>query len=253
MKEPSSNNSICQKVLEKIKSGKVQMHSRLYFVLKAVFLVLGTVLVFGLAIFLASFILFILRLNGLHFLAGFGMPGLGIFFGAFPWVLAGLTLIFVLVLEIFSERFCFVYRRPLLYSVAGIVIVVLAGGYLIARTEMHSRLWERAEMENLPFAGPMYRLYGDIGTPQFVLGKVVDASGNRFEIQTKRGQLLQVLLPETASPAFDRDLEKGDMVIVIGQRQGGSITAEGFKKLRNPEDLEFYRYHLQMMRPSPPR
>src|SRR5205823_1531144 len=101
-------NNITQKnILDKIKEGKIKMKPRAYFIARTVFFALGVIILLLFLIYLASFIVFSLRVSGLVFLPGFGFSGVRILFGSLPWLLIFLAAALIVLLEFFGQQISF--------------------------------------------------------------------------------------------------------------------------------------------------
>jgi len=152
------NNNLTEKILNKLRSGEFKMKPRIYFILKAILIILGTLIVALFTLFLISFISFALRTN---------FRGFGVLFSSIPWLLIIVAAFLIIVLEILFKHFAFTYRRPILYSVIGILIVVILGTLIIDRTPFHRGLFDRAREGRLPIFGPIYRNFGPRDTAPF--------------------------------------------------------------------------------------
>jgi len=126
------------------------MKPKIYFALKTFLIILSAIIGFLFVLYLTSFVLFSVR----------AVRGLVPTLIALPWLLVFLSVILIIVLEILTRHFSFVYRRPILYVVLGIIILVLLGSFIINKTRMHPVLFDRAEKHRLPIMGPLYRGYG---------------------------------------------------------------------------------------------
>src|ERR1019366_7165464 len=87
-------------VFAAIHSGQVKMRPRWRFILETVLLGVGSIIVLLTLLYLVSFILFVLHESGAWFVPVFGLPGWVAFFHRLPWVLIGLAIIFIFILEI---------------------------------------------------------------------------------------------------------------------------------------------------------
>ena len=141
---PDTNTPIHISVLKAIASGEVAMRPRWHFVLKTALVSTGGVIVLCAVLYLASFVIFVSRQTGGSFVPIFGSRGWYHFFISLPWVLILLSFIFVIILEILVRRYSFGYRQPLLFSVMGIVVIVVAGGGIVAQTSFHRGLFRYA-------------------------------------------------------------------------------------------------------------
>jgi hypothetical protein len=214
--------SIKDQVLAAIQSGDVEMRPKWKFVISTAFLIVGIVLVALSLLYLGSFIVFTLRQTGLWFLPGFGLQGLGIFFKSLPWVLVFLTLVFIFLLQVMIRRYSFIYGVPLMYSVLGIIFLVIAGGVSLGLSPLHQRLERGGE------GMPLYRQY-DQEPGDFTIGTITQKTGTGYFLQDPRQVIFMVIVtPQTQTP---QSLNTGDDAAVLGQRQGNTITAVIIRKL----------------------
>ena len=241
--------SIKETVLEKIKSGQIKMRPKLYFISRTILLVLGFLAVAAFILLLASFIMFSLRINGLWFLPGFGFRGFGMFLNYLPWILILITLILIAILEILAKRFSFVYRRPVVYSLIAIILIVFLGSFIIYKTPLHPGLFIRSREGNLPFAGPIYRGFGMPELHDVHQGIVEELTENGFRIRRPDNQLLTVIVtPDTQFPS-GKEIKQGDMVVVMGERDDGNVRAFGIRKIE--DEFKIFERRLPMPMPKP--
>ena len=237
MNNQEQKNHISNKVLDKIKSGEVKMRPKIYFVFRTILLVLGVLVSILSLIYLASFIIFSLRASGILFLPKFGFPGIGIFLNSLPWILILIVVILIIVLEIFTKRFTFVYRRPILYSLLIIVFIVILGSFIIDRTPFHAGLFWRAQEGRLPAIGSVYR---DIGVPKadnVHRGIVSETLEDGFAIETPRGELLVIVITSETRFLPEADIEEGDIVVIMGDKDNSTIEAFGIRKIKEGFDI----------------
>lgn len=230
-------------VLEQIRAGAVRMRPKMYFMLKASAVAAVATLVLALSIFLASFIVFGLRLNGSDSLLGFGSRGFVTFLQLFPWPLALLDLALIVALEWLLRRFRFAYSRPVLYLLILIsTAVVLAGVAVADGTKLHDSLLDRAEREELPqpldsfYQGARQKSQAELGVFR---GEVIDVKGDTFVItnddadQDSDDGTWEVSFPE----GFDRaEVEIGDQVFIAGDHDDGEVSPYGVRVIRHRED-----------------
>ncbi len=248
MPQTPKHNSIRDNVLESIKTGRVTMRPRWHFVLRAAFALVGAVFLSLTLLYLASFIVFIVRDNGAWYVPAFGMRGLRIFLLSLPWLLILVALIFVGILEVLVRRYAFAYRRPLLYSAAGVVILVLAGGIAVARTPFHQGFMRRAENRHLPFAGGMYREFGMKKMDSIHKGSISEVNEKGFVVRGRVGdQFTVVFTPHTRLP-YGYDFQMGDMVVIFGERVSTTVTAFGMRRIEEGGHMP----RGPMMRKMPP-
>lgn len=227
-----------KRVLEAIRAGQVKMRPKWHFILKAILAALGGALLLIAVLYLTSFILFISRQTGVLFMPIFGVKGWHVFFASLPWLLIVLLLVFILVLEILVKRYSFAYRRPLLYSAVGIVLFTIAGGYIIAATSLHGRLFKSAERGELPFAGRFYREYGLRQVQNVHLGTISEITDNGFLIKGRRNDALRIIISAQTRFPLGTDFVKDDTVVVFGERDGETVRALGVRKIDDEFDPE---------------
>jgi hypothetical protein len=144
--------NIKEEVLNKIKSGQINMRSKAYFLVKLGFLSILTVLITLVSIFLLSFVLFSSSLDGSLFLVRFGGTGLYNFILTLPWYLLIVDIFLLLLLDVLLKSFSFGYKSPILFLFAGTFIVITAISTLLNFTPFHQKIMNTVERnKNLPF------------------------------------------------------------------------------------------------------
>ena len=242
------------KILAAIESGKVTMRPRWHFVLQATLVICGLVIVLLALLFLTSFIIFSLRQTGVWFTPSFGYRGIGLFLTSLPWLLIGLTIVFIVILEILVKKYSFAYRQPLLYSALGLVLIVTLGGIAVARTPFHSGIMRQAREHHFPIAEPFY---GDLGMmkPSGVhAGNIEEVTEGGFVLNSRRGESINIIVtPDTQLPS-GYDLLEGDMVVVIGERDDDTVQALGIREIEAmPGEFMPHYPFPQRFRPPLPR
>ena len=229
---------IQHEVLERIRSGKLRMKPRLFFILKTILVISITALILVISVWLASFISFGLRLSGNESLLGFGTRGSLIFLTVFPWGLAIIDVLLVLLLMALLRRFAFGYRRSLLYLLALLIIGAVAVGLLFDRgTRFHDDRFEEAEAGEL--FGPLEALYESAHSraPEehgIYRGFVVAITQDSFVLTHDDHDRDEDDGTWTVRPPAGFALESlriGALVYVAGEREGGEIEAYGVRVL----------------------
>jgi hypothetical protein len=219
MTEKPENNSIKDKLLQEIQTGRVKMRPRWYFVLKTVLLVISTVLAVSVVLFVASFIIFIMRQTGVFHSSGFGLRGIRAFLISLPWLLVLIAILFIILIQLFVKRYSFGYRKPLLYTILGVVGIALLGGIVVAQTPFHRGLFEHAYDNNLPLAGGLYREYGIRRLPHNIeMGKVVEVRSNGFLITNPIDQTVSIITNGQTDYPPGTNLQVDDYLICLGKR-----------------------------------
>ncbi|KND49270.1 MAG: hypothetical protein AB203_02645 [Parcubacteria bacterium C7867-008] len=238
MNNNSQHDQFQNEVLERIRSGQLQMKPRLFFVLKSVCIILITVFILLISVWLVSFISFGLRLTGNESLLGFGAKGSLIFLVLFPWWLALLDLGLVALLAWLVRRFSFGYRRPLLYLLIALTVCGAASGLLFDReTRFHDDRFEEAEAGEL--FGPLESLYesAHLKAPEehgVYRGFVLDIGERSFTLTHDDNDNDEDDGEWTVLPPTNFDMKMiriGDRVYVAGEREDQEIEAYGLRIL----------------------
>ncbi len=219
------------KIFDAIKKGEVVMRPRWHFVLKTILITLGVVILSLVTIYLTSLIIFGLRETGIIFAPGLGLRGLFVFARALPWVLIILVGIFLIVLELLVKKYSFAYRKPLLFSVCGILAVVCITGWVLTRTPMHGAIMQRMDHFNIPVVGHAYR---DIREPMFhdaEMGKIMVITPMGFDMENPRKEIIIVSVTPNTRIFRQVQLKRGDYVMVIGPRIGDMVEAFGIREI----------------------
>jgi hypothetical protein len=220
-----------EKVLGAINAGAVSMRPRWHFMLVAALVAIGSVIAFLSVIYLSSFIIFVLRRNGILFVPAFGVPGWFAFLVSLPWILIGLLLIFLIVLELLVRRYSFSHQRPLLVSVSVIFTMVMIGGVVVAATPFHRRVFGYVERHTFPVAGPMYHMFGDERVRMIHPGRISVTTTDGFDMNTHHGDEIHIIMTSSTQLPFGADFAPGDTVVVFGDRDGVTVTARGIREV----------------------
>jgi len=229
MNEQKNQKSISEEVLLKIEEGNIKMKPKIRFIIKLSLLVFGAVAVIFFALFVSSFIFFTLRMSGILFLPEFGFMGFKILFFSLPWILIFGLVALIATSELFIKHFSFVYKKPILYSVLIIVLLVFLGGFILDNTGFHTNLFKMARSGKLPMAEPFYKEYGIPKFNEMHYGIVFQIEGINFKIKNPREEELLILTsPKTKMPGSE--IKKEDALIILGKRNGNTIKADAVGK-----------------------
>ena len=232
-------------VLEQIRAGTLTMRPKFYFFLKAFLVALVACLILALSIFIASFIVFGMRLSGSDSLLAFGSRGLLTFFQIFPWPLAFLDVGLLILLEWLLRRFKFAYSRSILYFLLVLIIVVGSVSIVFERsTGFHQNVFEHSERDELPsllqnfYEGAHQPLPEGLGVFRGIVISREETmfvmTHNDFDNDEDDGTWT-VLIPE----AFDEEtIEIGDRFFVAGDEDDKVIRAYGLKELEIREERD---------------
>jgi len=240
------NESISARIIGAVKSGEIKMRPKWHFIFRAILWTVGVAIVALALVYSASLFVFIMARTGIWVAPVFGLRGLVVFLTSLPWLLLILVVVFIVILEIMVRRYSFAWRQPLIYSTVAILIVVAAGGILIAATPFHSELSHCRPFERpLP---PSYigasvpprgsdcgtGIYRDLGPRRFNdihAGVITEFSLPNFTISNRQQEKLLILVTRRTRLPFGEDFMVGDAVVVVGERQGDQVEAFGISEI----------------------
>ncbi len=228
-------NNLKQAVMDTIKTGNVSMHSKMHFIIRGTLLVAGFILLLAVSLFLVSFVVFLLRTNGLLGIAHFGMDGLASLLFSLPWLILLLVILVFITLELLASHFSFVYTRPLVYSILGGSIVIVCGGVLIAHSTIHEQMFRLNEIRPIPGINYIYKQA--LVTPEGVLIGIISSSSASFiDITARNGSSTRVaVIEKTRRPPIP--FTAGDSVVVMTKKENGVITAIGIRPIEKNRAL----------------
>lgn len=151
----NEQKTIQRKILTVIESGKVKMRPKWHFVLKAILIVLGMILLYLTLLYLISFMIFVVREDRPWMGPG---PLMVAILDGLPWFLIALALVFIGLLQHLVKKYQFGYGKPLFYLVLAIIGVVALGSLIVDASDFHRHLFERSHMHRLPFGGERFYL-----------------------------------------------------------------------------------------------
>ena len=209
--------------------------------LRGLLWVVATLMVALIAVYLLSFVMFALRESGLMFAPLFGWTGIMLFIVSSPWMLIATSGVFLVVLYMLVSRYSFSYQKPLVYSMVGLVLLVIALSSLIQATNLHGRARDFAERHGVLGLAPMYRDIGERPARDITRGTVGELAETGFTLTTESGESYTVELTERTKLPRQIELTEGDAVYVFGPLKEGRIDAFGVRiddgrPLPPPED-----------------
>ena len=147
----NNHHDMKDRVLERIKSGDVSMHSRAYFAFKFGLLIIIALLALFVSVIIFTFIIFTIRINLDDVMRHSGPEGFYLFFRLFPWHLLLLDVILIALAEGLLRTFRFCYSSPKIYIAFVLLAFVLALGLFIDRaTTFNDDMRVRARGHRLP-------------------------------------------------------------------------------------------------------
>ena len=226
------------------------MRPRWHFILQTLLVIAVCVAAFVLAVFLLSWVYFILHANGAWLLPAFGRRGWLGFMRSFPWIPAIAGLVLLMVLAGVLEKFRWAYRLPLLYVGLGVLGLVVVFSLTVAQTPFHREFYRSAQKGG-GLTGPLYRGYGHMPKGEAYVGTAANVASSTFELTTQDGEVIFVNINERTRLPFGFDLTPDDTVMVMGDRVANILTAFGLREIG--DDDGFFDHPRLMQRAFPPR
>jgi len=208
-----------------------------HFVLKSLLLMLGIVVAVLLTVYILSFIHFFLRQSGVGFVPLYGFRGLSIFVMNSPWLLIASAGALLFVIQLLVRKYSFSFRRPQLYLLVGIIILVLFGAYIIGQTQIHHRLHGFAENRGVPVFRQLYRDIDERRPESITFGTITEMRENGFVLESNKGEVVIIVITENTKRPLNKTFVEDETILVFGDREGNTIRAIGVRPA--PSDFDF--------------
>ncbi len=213
-------------IIEKIKAGEVVMRPRWHFACQTIFWTLGLIVVSLVALYLTSFLMFVLHSSGMRFMPLFGYRGIAFAVISSPWVLISATFLFVAVLYVLVRKFSFSYRKPVVYSLLATVFGVLLVSTMIHFLEIHSRMYTFSERHSIPGISKMYQSL-PLPPEGVYAGRVSRiVSESTFIVQNKSEEVTVFVDAMTKMPKSE--IREGLFVVIFGNKNKEQAEIQAF-------------------------
>lgn len=147
----TEQDNLKERILQKIESDDVTMHSGAYFALRTAAAVVLSVGVLLVTIFICNFILFSIRIAGHNPLVHSDLSELGLFLKSFPWTFLFLDIGLMIVLQQSLKHFRFGYLLPAVYVFLILIACAISISlFLDDGIHVNDRLLEHAHRHELP-------------------------------------------------------------------------------------------------------
>ncbi len=221
-----------EEILGRIRRGEVKMHSRGYFLLKSLLWAIVAIFFLILTAALVVFVFYVLKLNGTLALTGFGLKGMREFLLSLPLSLIAITLLFILTAGVFMKQYPVTYRRPLIYGVGALLIIIsLGSAAMLAATGLRRSIYATVEYGEIPLVSGFYDAYTKAGSGRVTVGRVVTVGRDGLTVETREGEQVRAVFGPQTSIYTDRTFETGDYVIVYGSRNGQTVGAMAVERV----------------------
>ncbi|NTV44493.1 MAG: DUF4401 domain-containing protein [Candidatus Yonathbacteria bacterium] len=229
-------------VIGSIKSGKARMKPKWHFVFRAALAAVGMFIAAIGIVYLASFIHFILRQNGVWFAPSFGAHGVWILLLSLPWLLIGAVILFIVILEVLVRRYSFAYKQPLMYSLIGVIGFATLATFVVARTGMHDTAYRAVREGSLPIGAPMYGPLPLTETSEVHPGVITAITGEHsFAIERVDGSVMSVEITDETKIPKGYAPQEDDEIIIIGHSKKSTVSAWGIRPVTKETFVPFTR------------
>lgn len=238
--ENNKPNSLENKVMSEIKSGRIKLRSRYIFLAEKLGLGSAFILSALLAIVFVNLALFYLKASGNLAYLSFGQRGIFAFLESFPYLLV-ITVVFLLFLAgyIFKKS-GFFYKNP--FGVSAILIVALialVGGFLSFTSIAESI--EKNSFGRDPAANMFFRPIFERGLDERergISGRVSEIGEGFIMVQTPRNtqKITTDKIPSEKIPP----IAVGDLVMAVGEKTDQGFVAEDIR-VTNPDEMQMIK------------
>ena len=224
----TDDSSESRRVIDAIRERDIRMKPRKYFILRAALIAVTASLLFLILLYMVSFIIYALHVDGAWFAPDYGLSGWSLFLETIPWGLLILAFVLILLLANLLRHYTFVSHQPLFYLLFAFTVIIALGGFFLAATALHPDLSQYAAT-NVPLLGNFYEYETELPA-SIHRGVIVSFTANGFIISDDLGVTSSVV----AAPGgvFIREFHPGDEVLVFGTRdENGTISAFGIYRI----------------------
>ncbi len=213
-----------KKIMNDIKNSELQMHSKTYFRV----LNLALIGVSGLFLMLSA-LLGLIALREIAYgdrlgLRSFGTRGYSEFLQTLPWLAIIFGLLTFLIAYTLVKHFDFTYKHRFYTIVGALIFAVAALGIIFASTGLEGALSKTGPFEGL-------RTFSRFSQEHSITGEVVDVQESTVIILSDEGETVEIQLSENyRGLRMGYQIQIGDTVFAIGNRNGDTFEAYGMRK-----------------------
>jgi hypothetical protein len=221
------NDNLQNNILNKIKSGEVQMTPRRNFVMKSVTLAVTSIFFLILSFYVFAYIVFLFVDNGLMIIPFDAEGGILKFIIEIPWTLVFLGLISLLLFSLTSKTFYKIYKKPLLTFYFSVLMCVVLSHIIFLETGTMKLLKEEAYNAGIKLAPAKLLQFRDSQTQNLFIGTIVGTTSRSIIILNRRGSTEELfLVPEITNKISD--VLVGKRINAYGERVSEEIIIKSF-------------------------
>lgn len=241
----TDNNSVKDVILQRIQDGEAAMRPRWHFVVKSLLVIAAVIILVFVLMIIGSFIAFVMQQNGGWFAPGFGLRGLQPLLVSIPWVLVGVSVVFVVLLEIMVRQYQFAYRKPVLLTLLGVLLVVFSGSAALAKGGVHYNVLERVERGEFRAVKLLYKKkQQETSNPHVYMGNIQMVTRDGFVLLQRDDTEVYVRVGDHVRMKPGTDPSVGDVVTVLGRLvDDGLVDARAIKPLDVRHKKRLFKQH----------
>lgn len=229
-------NKLNEKILKKIENKRVKMKSKSYFIALTTVYSLAAITVILFSLFLASFLFFSADRSGTNQFLSFGANGILPYLSSIPWILVLVLVILIVLVEIFGKKFDIVSKKPILYSFAALVIIVIGLGIVLAKTDMHENLFNKTGEGKFPIGRSFYENYSAFKDEQLIIAKILEINSEKLTVESQ-GKKYQINLDKIKNLPQRQDFFVNQEVIILGKIDKETIEVVGIHPYNGPKPI----------------
>lgn len=230
-------NEQTEKIIAEIQKEKIVMKPKIYFLLQGFMVFFGLVISFLATIYVVSLFVFFFKLRGAYNFPGFNLLAMKDLLLSLPIVIMLVATGLIVVLYWFSRRFAFTYRRPVILSLMGVILLVILGGFLVAASPVHYNMYKKFG-KNLNGSVFFRTLYAPENHPPLknsLIGEIVVATQREMKIITHTRSVCPIVLLKPSAKSSRNSFVTGDWVFVYGRPEDASFYATKVVELDSQE------------------
>ncbi len=214
----NNNQSLADKISEQIKSHKIKMKPKTYFIFGSVLMGMGIAAAILVTVFFFGIIFHRMRVQAPLGYLGPGLGGLVPFIQNFPWLPLIIALIGIVGGLYLIRKFKIGYRYAFAGIIVGFLLAVLGFGLIIDASGLPEKAQEFGAFNKFF----QHKYSGDT----WAAGVVIDLEDDIIELHKPDGEILFIQVTDRTriNPPFD--IIKNEILRVVGKWQNDVFTAE---------------------------
>lgn len=228
-------NKIEEKVMAKIKSGKVRLRSKYIFLAEKLGLGSAFILSVLLAVLFFNLALFTLKSSDNLGYLSFGSRGIFAFLECFPYQLIIIFVVFIFIAGFILKKNDILYKKPFGRLALGLMGLVVIAGVILAFTNIAERIEQRVYGSHP--GGNFFRPLFSRGLEERqrgIAGRVVEIGNGYLNIQTPFG-VKKIDLSKLDMPVPE-EMATGSFIMAAGKNKEDVFEARMIR-VANPEEM----------------